>query len=289
LGVEGSRCDKCNSAEYKREKGDLGHFTCYYILEVSPPGSSPNPLYLTSGLTTVNFVLDVDKAIATDLELNVTIRLNNTKFNVTFRITSSSPNAVLDQGSHLLHSQQTGTWKLLLKRKKLRWSNQQVHVHVSVQFLDHFQFQIVDVSVRKHIEQIDLKQFFIIFFTCVVILLLVFLVVWTAKMRYSQYRNQVDQELQLIERAARPFKTHTIIFKPDRQIIHGSIYEIRPVAIEPLKEDKYGIVSYLVSFPGPPGSRTLAIGSGSFVTALPFDKITNNSAVVFHNSACVET
>ena len=56
--------------------------------------------------------------------------------------------------------------------------------------------------------------------------------------------------------------------------------QVRPLGIEPLAEEKYGIGSYLLTMPGPKDIN-LAIVSSSFVSSLSYGKVISNPNVHF--------
>jgi len=174
------------------------------------------------------------------------------------------------------------TWKDSYKISKYDWDKREAELRLYLEFFGYPPGGIhyIDVEVSQATTQIDLKQFFIIFFSCIIVLLLVFLLAWTAKIRYSQYRSQRNQEIQLLERALRPFKTHKVLFKNQNTPTPGRIFEVRPLGIEPLSEEKYGIVSYLLTMPGPKDVN-VAIVSSSFVSSLSYGKVISNPNI--HN------
>lgn len=274
MGVGGTGCDTCIKGYEGDPKKDGG--TCFRLLNAG--GFTHSTTVTTSK---VNFMTKLNASITEDVMIEIVVTFsssNYTEFNL------NTTMFYLGNSYNTYNREKTiqRSWANTFKKSRYDWDLRAAELRLYLEFKNYRPGDVRTLRIEVHqaSNQIDLKQFFIIFSSCIVILLLIFLLAWTAKIRYSQYRTQRNLEIQLQERALRPFKTHKVLFKDPNSPAPGRIFEVRPLGIEPLAEEKYGLSSYLLTMPGPKDIN-LAIVSGSFVTSLPYGKVISNPNVYF--------
>eukprot|EP00116_Pleurobrachia_bachei_P001521 sb/3461783/ len=273
-GVTGHGCDECAGGFMKSTVPWGGRVTesretCLQVLQLET--SSRNIMKGT--LDRFNFILELDDNIS---DFNVYINCSRYPFEL--NTTMAFPGETDTTGEDKSWSVRGTEWKGTFQQSKYGWS-----VTRRAQFKIFLRFNPSNNTTaatekgelklyKRDIAQIDLSNFFGIFFGCIGILLGVFTIAWYTKVRYYQYRTLQQHELQRTERALRPYQSHKILFRDTLTPLAGRIFEVRPLGIEALNDDRFGIVSYLISLPGQ-SDINLAIGSGTFIADTSFRKI----------------
>ncbi|KAL5263140.1 hypothetical protein ACHWQZ_G008527 [Mnemiopsis leidyi] len=277
VGVGGTGCDTCLKGYEGDPRNDGG--TCFLPLVIGSVRRSVDKRKLS-------LVMKLNASISEDVTIEITANsydTNETEFYLDANMVylGKEANKIYSTRKTIMNS-----WSSTFKKSKYDWDSRPAELRLYLEFLHHKlgDQRTLIIKAQQANNQIDLKQFFIIFASCIVILLLIFLLAWTANLRYSQYRTQRNLEIQLQERALRPFTTHKVLFKNQNTPTPGRIFEVRPLGIEPLADEKYGIGSYLLTLPGPKDVN-LAIVSSSFVSSLSFGKVISNPNLHFEVQA----
>ncbi|RUS90476.1 hypothetical protein EGW08_001744 [Elysia chlorotica] len=269
IGMNCSSCDEKNKYTGNPKNGG----TCYYGLNTDYQYTFNLSKPEDQNYTTINFL---NTPTSSDRDVDFTLNCSTQAFiNITYK-SKSFPGE-----TEYVSGRLCDYFRTKFEHKKYAFGgNENTTFMVYVyDFKTPFLLQISFSQFPK----IDLVNFFVIFFSCFLALILLVAAVWKIKHKLESYRRGRRLEVEMQQMARRPFSTIAVEIEKksspavaDRKDHLDSVLRRRKkqmgskpssIAIEPLKDNKAAILTLLIQLPtgnsdfAPSGNSGLAVGS----------------------------